>query len=114
MLAVLIFVMYATRPDHTPAATNEAVYTAVDFSFTGPESLPAGWTNFHIENRGSGLHHILLIQLMDGKTRANFEEAFKSDPMMTKPPSWVRFAGGPNAITPGDVETATVNLESGH
>jgi hypothetical protein len=37
MLAILLYVLYATRSDRAPAAAKlqEVVYTAMDFSFTG-------------------------------------------------------------------------------
>jgi hypothetical protein len=104
-----------TRPaPKPPPKFQEVTYTAVDFSYNGPDTLPGGWTRVHVKNSGKDLHHILFVQLKDGKSQADFEAALKADPMLAKPPSWIRFAGGPNAIIPGEAGTALINLEPGN
>jgi hypothetical protein len=112
MLAILMFLMYETRPAATKS--NEAVYTAADFSFAGPDSLAEGWTTLRFENKGKSPHHILLVQLLDGKTRADFEAAVKDDPTMAKPSAWLKFSGGPNIIVPGEEGTALIKLNPGN
>ena len=117
LTAILAWATDAARPDPLAAAMSPAdsvaTFIATDFSFTGPDRLPAGMTTLRIENRGNDLHQIQLIQLTDGKTAADFQAAFKDDPMGMNLPGWVKYLGGPNAVIPGESTTATVNLEPG-
>src|SRR5256886_2688017 len=88
--------------------------TATDYAFGVPDTLPAGLTTFRLVNQGKELHHANLVRLGEGKTVADFQAglaaAMKSH---TPPPTWMGFAGGPNAVTLGDTGVATQMLEPG-
>jgi uncharacterized cupredoxin-like copper-binding protein len=81
------------------------VVTASDFTFSLPDSIPAGLTTFELVNRGPELHHMQVIRLDQGKTFADFEAAMKSH---GPPPAWASFVGGPNAGIPDGRSTVTV------
>ena len=81
---------------------------AADYEFRGPDRIPAGLTTIEIVNAGEDLHHVQLVQLAPGKSLADFNAEFKAT---SKLPPWVRFAGGPNAVVPGERAIATVNLD---
>jgi hypothetical protein len=84
---------------------------AKDFAYTGPTSIPAGWTTFHLVNDGQALHHLTIVKINDGKTFADLMSAMKNP---GPPPSWIQFVGGPNAANPGGAQTnATVKLAPG-
>jgi hypothetical protein len=87
--------------------------TASDFSFSAPDSVPAGVTTFQLVNRGPELHHMQLIRLEQGKTFADFGEAMKNP---GPPPAWVTFVGGPNAGIPDGraVVNVTATLTPGN
>jgi hypothetical protein len=87
-------------------------YTARDYTFAGPSSIPAGWTTVQITNQGRDLHHLQFIKLPSGKTAADFKAAITAN--HTRMPSWVERRGGPNGITPGDQTAATVLLDPGN
>lgn len=87
------------------------VFTAHDYSFDGPERIPAGMTTMAVVNKGQDLHHIQLLRLQDGKSAEDFREALKADG--GRLPDWVRFVGGPNAIVPGGESAATMQLAEG-
>ena len=92
-------------------ATHTATVHAKDFSFDAPESVPAGWTTFHLINDGPNFHHIQLVRLDSGKTAQDLDAAMKNP---GPPPRWAVFVGGPNAPSPGSSSDATLNLTPGN
>jgi hypothetical protein len=93
-------------------ASHTFIYTARDYAFIGPSSIPAGWTTVQINNEGHDLHHLQFIKLPAGKTAADFKAAITAN--HTRMPSWVQRRGGPNGITPGDRSSATMLLDPGN
>jgi hypothetical protein len=87
------------------------VFVAHDYGFSGPDLLPAGRTTVRIVNEGQDLHHIQFLKLLRGKSAADFRASVAADP--SRLPSWVEYAGGPNAHLPGSQAAATVNLSEG-
>lgn len=87
------------------------VFVANDYGFTGPERIPAGVTTVQVVNKGHDLHHIQLLQLLQGKTAEDFRAAMTADP--GRLPGWIRFVGGPNAVVPGSRSAATMKLAEG-
>jgi len=64
----------------TPAAAatpNMVSFTAKEFSFDGPDTIPAGLTMIHLTDAGQELHHVQLIKLEEGKTFADYQAAVK-------------------------------------
>ena len=60
-------------PTATPLPTstlvpqiNQVSFTAVDYGFNGPESIPAGMTAMTLVNEGRELHHQQLLKLPEG------------------------------------------------
>lgn len=101
-------------PAAAPAATpNMVSFTAKEFSFEGPDSIPAGLTMIHLTDAGKELHHIQLIKLDQGKTFADFQAASKS--MANAPaPAWIIPYGGVNPPAPGATTAAMQVLEPGN
>jgi hypothetical protein len=96
-----------------PPTPNVVTFTALDFAFDGPTEIPAGLTTFRLVAAGKEIHHLVLVKLENGKTFDTLMTTFAS---MTGPgpmPSWMVFAGGPNAPAPGMESNATMNLEPG-
>jgi plastocyanin len=97
-----------------PAGPNVVTLTAADFSFGGPDTIPAGLTTIRLVNQGKELHEAILVRLGGGHTVAEFQAGMQD--MMTHPgpaPAWVQFAGGPNDDSPGDTSNVTEMLEAG-
>lgn len=94
-----------------PAYSNEVVFTAQDNTFSGPASVPAGWTQLRLVNEGPDFYHIQLVKLNDGKTVDDLVAALKEHPV---PPDWAEMYGGPNPPVPGQSSEAVVNLEPGN
>ena len=94
-------------PPQVQAGPHHVIVTAQDYSFTAPDSVAAGLEMFHLVNAGPSLHHIQIVALDSGKTTSDLMAAMKSP---GPPPAWVRFVGGPNALTPGGADTAIAYL----
>src|SRR3989475_7393207 len=102
------------RPAPRVAGPSLITITATDYAFGVPDTIPAGLTTFRLVNQGKELHHASLVRLLDGKTVADFQAALAAAMKNhTPPPSWMTFAGGPNAVTLGDTGVATETLEPG-
>jgi len=97
-------------PAPTPMANAFTVH-AKDFSFSAPDTVPAGLTNITLVNDGPSVHHVQLIKLDSGKTAADFGAAMKANKGW---PMWAAFASGPNAAMPGGSSMATVDLAAGN
>lgn len=117
VLAMGLILAACSKPDQTPKATapplepNVVTFTAVDYSYTGPDTIPAGVTTFRLENSGKEPHHMSLVKLNDGKTVADLSAAMGPN---TPWPSWAVEVGGPNAAEPGETIAATLPVESGN
>jgi hypothetical protein len=93
------------------AAPTTATFTAKEYTFEGPDSIPAGLTKIHLVSAGQELHHVSLLKLEDGKTFTDFEAAVKNP---GPPPSWVVDAGGTNPPAPGGETSSLEVLEPGN
>jgi len=113
-LAGLAWAAGCTRPVPRAAGPGEVTITASDYAFGVPDTIPAGLTTLRLVNQGKELHHASLVRLGDGKSVVDFQTALVTAMKNhTPPPAWMGFAGGPNAVTPGDTATATQILEPG-
>lgn len=115
-IAGLLLGAACAKPAPPPAAgPNIVTITATDYAFGVPETIPAGLTTLRLVNQGKELHHGSLIRLKDGKTVADFQAGLQAAMQShSPPPPWISFAGGPNAVTPGDTAVATQILEQGN
>jgi hypothetical protein len=114
-ILLISFVLAILRPADLYAEAvkiNEVTYAASDFKFAGPDRLQAGVTNLYVTNEGPGPHHVVLVKLSEGKTAEDLKGALTLD-SSGRLPDWAKYMGGPNAITPGEVASATVNLTEG-
>jgi len=107
-------------PTSIPAPTatavpqiNQVSFKAVDYSFSGPESIPAGMTGITFVNEGQELHHQQLLTLPDGMTVDDFMAALLSGEEGPPPPGVVG-AGGVGALNPGLSGSVTLNLAPGN
>jgi hypothetical protein len=93
------------------AYINEVKFTVEDAGFSGPESIPAGWTEIVLTNNSQGVHHIQLVKLDAGKTPDDLKAALEANPEVFPP--WGKPYGGPNAPDPGGATSAIVKLDAG-
>ena len=97
-----------------PADTsmNKVTYIAKEYQFDGPDSIPAGFTQVTLQDRGTEMHHIQLIKLDNGKTVNDLLGALKANPETV--PAWAQLVAGPNSPVPGGDSTAIVNFQEGN
>ncbi|HET9962063.1 MAG TPA: hypothetical protein VFQ34_06985 [Nitrospiraceae bacterium] len=88
-----------------------AVYVAEDYSFTGPDTLPAGAATVRIQNRGREPHQIQLVKLEEGRSLRDMAAALSVT--SGKLPPGVTQMGGPNAVSAGGTSEAQVSLSPG-
>ena len=95
----------------TPAATDEAAYTAVDFGFQGPETLTAGNLSLTLKNDGKEPHMMVFVRLTQGKTIDDVMTFIKEQGIQGPPPPWAKqVKGGINGVGPGKSKTAKVDF----
>lgn len=110
--------------------------TAVDYAFAAPDTIPSGWVTFRMANEGSESHHFHLDRLPEGKTFADWQEAYKEprdslarllragtidtaeagkacDRIV---PDWAMLDtyGGVGLVAPGDTGQTTHHVDPGH
>jgi len=93
------------------AAPNVVTVTAVNYAFTLPDTIPPGVTTVRVVNGGTEIHHIQIIQLLEGRTLDSLLAALHGPGSL---PAWAVMIGGPNAVVPGDTAAATLDLPAGH
>lgn len=111
ILLTLALALLLSACQGAQAAQNEVVFTARDNSFSGPGSIPAGWTQLRLVNEGPDFYHIQLVKLDEGKTVDDLVRALEENPVR---PDWAKLYGGPNPAVPGQSSEAFVKLEPGN
>ena len=92
-------------------ASDAVTYVAHEYAFTGPDTLPAGWTTVTLLNRGKDLHQIQFIKLPAGKTSEDLRKAIQHD--SSRLPPWVQRRSGPNSVAPAEQATVVIHLDAG-
>lgn len=87
---------------------NEVTVTAVEYSLTLPESVPAGWTRFTLQNQGQLEHDFELFRIEEGKTLDDVMAALEAE----GPPEWATFHGS-TAAAAGESNWFVANLGPG-
>ena len=99
------------QPTAEAATLPEITIDAVDYSYTTPETIVAGWVRVILTNSGQEPHHVQFLRLNDGVTVEQFEDALKQGEgpalAMTKQ------VGGVGAVHPGGTAQAVLNLPTG-
>ncbi len=98
----------ATAGNAAPTVT----FTAADYAFDGPDSIPGGLTRIEFVNPGEQEHSLWLVKLEDGKTIEDMMgvfATFETDPQMPDRLGWY---GGVNA-KPGQSNAYTIDLAPG-
>ena len=84
--------------------------TATDYSFAVPDTIPAGLTELRLLNRGTEMHHVMLVRLDAGRTMADLFVAMQPEAPL---PAWAHEAGGPNTPGPGGESNVILRLVAG-
>lgn len=84
----------AAHAAHGAPAVQVVTVTTTDYAFQLPDIIPAGATEFRLENQGREPHHLFLMRLDEGKTLADLVQVIEAH---GPPPAWAHEVGGPNA-----------------
>jgi len=95
-----------------PDSPQEVVFTAKDFTFSGPDSIVPGFTAIRFVNAGTQDHHLIFGKLDEGKTLQDVMAYMKENPAAV--PAHLTWHGAGNAIAPGGSTGSTVDLPAGH
>ena len=90
--------------------------SATEYAISAPDSIPAGWTTFHLANRGEQVHYGHIVRLDPGRTVQDLVGAYLEAIRTSGPrPAWVKRFGGPGGTgtAPGDTSNVTQHLEPG-
>lgn len=116
LVATVLLVACAAPPSapsapSAPAGPAAVTFKGADFSFEGPEQIPAGLTTINFQNVGKEWHHIQFARLNDGVTFVKLTEAMqKGDPAFM---TMMSFVGGVAALDPGGNGSVTLDLAEG-
>jgi hypothetical protein len=83
--------------------------TLRDFTFEGPDSIPAGPQTFLVRNRGPHEHHLAIARLLPGKTLADALLEFST----SGAPSATEVLGGVAGLAVGEANLLPIALEPG-
>jgi uncharacterized cupredoxin-like copper-binding protein len=99
-------------PSAAAAAGNTVSFDAAEYSYTLPDSIPAGPVTLVMRNTGKEAHHAQFVKLNTGVTFQQFTAALQQGegPAL----ALVSFQGGTGALDPGsNTESVSVNLQPG-
>ena len=95
-------------------APNVVSLAATEYAIDAPDTIPAGWTNFRLANRGQEVHYGHIVRLEPGRTVQELVDAYAEAIRTSGPrPKWVMRFGGPGGAFPGDSSSVTQYLEPG-
>ena len=101
----------ASAPPEDAAALPVVEVTLDDYSFTMPDTLPAGAVRIVATNVGAEDHEMILARVVDGATVADVAAASEESDRAAI--ALLDFFGGPTEVRPGATETVEVELPAG-
>ncbi len=110
--AVVLLSVFLGASCAAPPAINEVLVRATDYTFTAPDSLPAGPTAFGLVNEGKVPHEVVIVGLQGDATLDEIVRRDRADSTwrhLRQPPSGILTAD-PGLTTPGRL---LVSLEAG-
>lgn len=87
---------------------------AEDYNYSGvPDTIPAGYITFHVDNQGDFPHNAGLVRIKDGHSYEDLINGLKNSKEGQAPPDWAKEVGGPTAPLAGKSSEATLELKPG-
>lgn len=116
-IAFVAVLSACSTKEETPGQTtapNVVSLSATEYAIEAPDTLPAGWTNFRLTNRGQEVHYGHMVRLEPGRTVQELVDAYAEAIRTSGPrPKWVTRFGGPGGAAPGDSSSVTQYLDPG-
>ena len=86
------------------------IFTATEYAYDGPASIPGGLTRIELVNAGEQEHSLWLIKLEDDKQFTDVMDVFATFETEPQMPAWMVWYGGVDA-GPGQSSAYTIDLE---
>ena len=110
----------STAPSTTPSASDDAMsddatFTATEYGFDGPDTLPAGKVTITLVNEGEEPHEMALFPVEEGRGPDDVLEYIEENPELDgPPPPWVIGEGTGTFAKPGKTaKPVSAKLEPG-
>jgi len=122
LCGLVIIAALAAGCSSSPPTIPEIDLSARDFAFSVPDTIQGGLVRFHVTNDGAETHHVQLIHLNAGVSRAQFDSVWASILAATQTEGGSAFfrlfdyaslAGGGAEIDPGLSTDVTLDLAAG-
>lgn len=111
LLFVLALAACSPQGEKPAPGPNEVTFTATEFAFAGPDTIPAGLTTFRLMNHGQQEHHLILFKLEENHSLGDLVAAF-SGPTPSVP-EWVSVFGGVGGLEPSGSGSSASDLPAG-
>lgn len=113
LIGATLLSLAACSSDEEPEA-NAVTIAGTEFGFSVAEgALAPGTNNITFRNNGTQVHHMQIVELLDGKT-ADDLAAILPNAETEGFPTWMHFAGGVGQIAPGESGTIIADLADGN
>jgi hypothetical protein len=100
--------------DAANSAPNRVPLATANYAFQSPDTITAGWTNFHFANNGDDIHYAHFVKLAPGRTATELVTAYGEAIRTSAPrPEWLTRFGGPGGAIPGGSSAVTQYMEPG-
>lgn len=110
---VLGFIMAQMSATEAPTGAAPTVtFTAANYVYAGPESIPAGLTRIELVNAGEKEHMLWAVKLDEGKSFDDLMGVFATFETEPAFPEWMAWYGGVTA-GPGNRAAYTIDLTPG-
>lgn len=101
----------APTPTASPAALPQLTIDAADYSFTVPDTIPAGWVRVTLKNGGKEIHHVQFFRANAGVTAADLTAAIQKGPPAVF--AIAKAEGGAGSTIPSGTSESIVELSQG-
>jgi hypothetical protein len=111
LLGVALWLAPACKPGLSGGAGGPppTTITATEYAFSEPDTVRSGLVTLRLVNAGREPHQAGVVRIEGRRTPTEIAAGLEG----TVPPEWMVFAGGPDAVNPGDTASATQLLAPG-
>lgn len=110
---IMAFIMGKMGASQGGSEAPTATFTATEYAYDGPDSIPSGLTRIELVNAGEQEHMLWLAKLDEGKSFTDIMEVFATYETNPQNPAWMVWYGGIGA-DPGQSSAYTIDLVPGN
>jgi hypothetical protein len=111
LLGIALWLAPACRPGPSGGAGEPPLttITATEYAFSGPDTVRSRLVTVRLVNAGHEPHQAGVVRIEGRRTPMEIAAGLEGN----VPPEWMVFAGGPDAVNPGETASATQLLAPG-